>query len=141
MYNVENKNDKYCKAIVDDLIAIVNGEMAICRTNDNNNYYCDEMVKWSEIEDDKSVNTEDFETATLYDYFETDIYNIDYIIDSYKEYKAVRVMIACGGPNVYINTWDKAVQLYWWSESGEWYIPSNVCEEIDNYWSDYYEFC
>lgn len=48
----------------------------------------------------------------ILDYF-SEIYNINYILDSDKKYIACRVMVACGGPNIYINTYDKEVELYW----------------------------
>ena len=47
-------------------------------------------------------------------------------------------MIACGGPNIYINTWDKQVELYWWTETGRAYIDSNTCSAIDEYMEEYF---
>jgi hypothetical protein len=80
----------------------------------------------------------EIEPASAWDYFD-EYYNLDYVIDCNLEYTACRVMVACGGPNIYINTWDKCVELYWWTESGKAYLPGYVCDYIDEYFSEIYE--
>ena len=81
----------------------------------------------------------DIEPASLYDYF-NDFLDVDYIIDSQKQFKAVRVMITCGGPNIYIDTYSKEVQLFWWAERAAAEIPSDICDEIDEVFRDYYYY-
>lgn len=77
------------------------------------------------------VDIDDTEPLSLYDWFTDDtIYNLEYVLDSNKELTAVRVMVACGGPNIYINTWDKQVELFWWTESGKYYLPADLCDSI-----------
>ena len=46
----------------------------------------------------------DLEVATIGDYFD-DFLDVDYIVGSDKKYKACRVLVAYGGPNIYIDTW------------------------------------
>lgn len=48
-----------------------------------------------------NVNEED-ECQSLYDYFD-DVYDIEYRIDGEGNYKSVSLMIACGGPNIYVD--------------------------------------
>lgn len=42
--------------------------------------------------------------------------DIEYIVTSNKEYRAGRVLVAFGGPNIWINTADRTVEGYWWNE-------------------------
>ena len=78
------------------------------------------------------------EAASLYDYF-NDYLDVDYIVNHEKQYKAARILVAWGGPSIYIDTGDRQVQLYWWSEYAEADIPMNICDEIDEIFRDFYE--
>lgn len=141
-----NEHDLHCKEIAETLKKYISGDYfeydgelyPIDSENDfwnseNYSYYLDDDgFYYYDIDGDK-VNEIDVEPASLWDYFENDIYNIDYVVDSNKELEAVRVMIACGGPNIYINTWDKQVELFWWSESGKYYLSSDICDAINDY--------
>ena len=132
----EEYNSK-CNEIVEELMAIVDGKFAVCDTDDREDYGLGEMIPWEELNGiDYSYG--EFLTATLYEYFDRDIYNIDYVCDSNKEYKACRVMIACGGPNIYIDTWEEKVLLYWGCECGESDLPRYVVDEIDEIFEQYW---
>lgn len=87
--------------------------------------------------DGEEILEDDIEPASLFDYF-TDYLDVDYIIDSQKQFKAVRVMVTCGGPNIYINTWSREVQLFWWTERATAVIPANICDEIDGIFQEFY---
>ena len=63
---------------------------------------------------------------------------VDYIVDSQKQFKAVRVMIAYGGPNIYIDTYSGEVQLYWLSERAAAEIPAIICDEINTVFQEFY---
>ena len=80
----------------------------------------------------------DLEVATIGDYFE-DFLDVDYIVDSNKKYKACRVLVAFGGPNICIDTWMKRVMLSWWGEYAKAYIPDDLCEQIDDFFKAIYE--
>ena len=80
----------------------------------------------------------DLEIATIGDYF-NDFYDVDYVVGSDKKYKACRVLVAFGGPNIYIDTWDGQVQLEWWGEHAEAHIPNDLCEQIDEFFEMLYE--
>ena len=51
-----------------------------------------------------------------YDYLE-DVLDIQYIISSDKKYLGARVLVAFGGPNIWINTQTKTVEGYWWNDT------------------------
>ena len=87
--------------------------------------------------DGKEIADTDLEVATIDDYF-SDFYDVDYIVDSNKKYKACRVLVAFGGPNIYINTWNEQVQLEWWSEKAIADIPEGLCMAIDEFFETLY---
>ena len=56
------------------------------------------------------------EHASAYDYL-NDALDIEYIVNGMGEYIAARVLVAFGGPNIWINTRNKTVEGAWWSDS------------------------
>ena len=90
----------------------------------------------SELAEGKKVDEED-ECQDLYDYFD-EVYDIEYRIDRSGEYKSVSLMIAFGGPNIYVDTNDSYVKLYWGSTYVEAPISYDISEEIDNIFEEYY---
>lgn len=45
-----------------------------------------------------------------------DILDIEYITTRDKQYKGARILVAFGGPNIWINTLTKEVEGYWWDD-------------------------
>ena len=88
--------------------------------------------------DGKEIADNDLEIATIGDYF-NDFLDVDYIVDSNKKYKACRVLVAYGGPNICIDTWMQRVMLSWWGEYAKAYIPDDLCEQIDDFFKAIYE--
>ena len=139
---MNNQHDQHCKAIADKLEAIADMRLYKCPECGewiewNGNQYDDESATYTCQECHAAIDESDLESVSFYDYFENAL-DIDYITDSKKQYKACRIMVAYGGPNIYINTWDKQVELYWWTESGRAYIDSNTCSAIDEYAEEYF---
>ena len=87
--------------------------------------------------DGEAIFEGDIEVADIGDYFD-DFYDIDYVIGGDKKYKACRVLVAFGGPNIYIDTWLQHVLLSWWSKHAEAYIPDDLCEQIDEFFETIY---
>ena len=58
---------------------------------------------------------EDGEEFTAFDYLR-DVLDIEYIVSSKKEYLGARVLVAFGGPNIWINTRTNQVEGYWWGD-------------------------
>jgi hypothetical protein len=56
------------------------------------------------------------ETQSVYDYLQ-DVLDIEYIVNSKGEYLGARILVAFGGPNIWINTRTKQVEGYWWGDS------------------------
>jgi len=56
------------------------------------------------------------EIASGFDYLQ-DALDIQYIVSGSGEYLAARILVAFGGPNIWINTQTKTVEGYWWNDS------------------------
>ena len=87
--------------------------------------------------DGEEIADEDLEVTTIGDYFD-DFYDINYVIGGNKKYKACHVLVAFGGPNIYIDTWAQQVQLYWRNEKATADIPLDLCEQIDEFFETIY---
>jgi hypothetical protein len=57
----------------------------------------------------------DGEQLSAYDYLQ-DALDIEYIIGSDGNYRGARVLVAFGGPNIWIDTKNNIVEGYWWSD-------------------------
>lgn len=53
-----------------------------------------------------------------FDYLQ-DVLDIEYTVTSDKKYIGARVLVAFGGPNIWINTRTKTVEGYWWGDYAE----------------------
>jgi len=51
-------------------------------------------------------------TGTVTEWME-DTYDIRYYVDSRKEYLGAEIMVAGGGPTIWVNTYTKYVEGYW----------------------------
>ena len=69
------------------------------------------------IENPTELN-EDGEPITAYDYLQ-DVYDIEYYVDSNKEYLGARLLVAFGGPNIYIDTRYNTIEGHWWGDYAE----------------------
>ena len=57
--------------------------------------------------------TEDNPEPNGVDYL-SDAFDIEYIVNSKREYLGARVLVAFGGPDIWINTRTKTVEGAWW---------------------------
>lgn len=67
-----------------------------------------------------------------------DALDIEYTVSSNFEYLGARVCVALGGPNIYIDTRNKAVQGYWGSDRAE-VSYSHDPLGLDDYCCELYE--
>lgn len=81
---------------------------------------------------------DDLDEVNIYDYFEDRPLDIEYTINSDLEYVGARIMIAFGGPNIYINTNNKRVELYWGFSRAEAALSDRAVEAIDAYFEEEY---
>lgn len=92
---------------------------------------CDDWVQFDDWTSDDYA-----EQMTVGQYLFDDCFDVEVTrkgIDPRGEVSGVKVCIGFGGPNVYVDTNDCKVKLYWWGDYGEWPIENDVAVAIDDY--------
>lgn len=77
------------------------------------------------------------EACDLYDYF-SDVLDYEYIISSTRELVGVRVWVALGGPNIYIDSRASEIVGHWGTDESRVWLPSEICDEINAIFEDIY---
>lgn len=121
-----NDNTKHCKEIAERLEAICEGRA-----------YKDDY-QGIVIVDNIDDMPEDCEEYTIWDCCLDGVYDIEYRLNSDREYKSVAFMVACGGPNIWIDTGNCKVELYWWGDYAYWTFDREVANEIDSVYEEIY---
>ena len=145
---MKNENFEHVKAIRDELLEIVTGNYkdvdgeAVEVQEDENGYRFVEAdgnlyTEDPDADGDNVFPLDDLDDFTLYEYF-NDVLDVEYTVTFNKEYRAVRLMITCGGPNIYVDTRRGTVDLYWWTEEAHIDLDKEVIEAIDDIYSEYF---
>jgi hypothetical protein len=74
---------------------------------------------------DLSTMNDDGEYTTAFDYLQ-DALDIEYIVNGKGEYLGARVLVAFGGPNIWVNTRTGTVEGAWWSDRAEASFTDNI---------------
>lgn len=85
-----------------------------------------------EIKDYDFYEQVDEETDEEGNWYFEDTYNIDYVWRLGYGLMGVRVMVACGGPNIWVDTFEKTVHGYWGGDEAIAYLTDDCCEKIEN---------
>jgi predicted RNA-binding Zn-ribbon protein involved in translation (DUF1610 family) len=135
-----NENREWCKSIALRLEAIAEGRMYKCpecgEYVEDNCLFCECGAQVDLIGEE----SEPWEEVSFYDYFEGGIYDVEFRIGSDREFRSVKIMVACGGPNIFIDTAAGAVQLFWWTDRAEFPIDPDTVEAI-NEWAEEWYHC
>jgi hypothetical protein len=51
-----------------------------------------------------------------------DVLDIEWVLNSSFEYRSARVLVAFGGPNIWVDFGAKRVELYWWGDEARAYF-------------------
>ena len=139
---MNNENYEHCKAIAENLEQVASGDYFMydgelfpidtddfsevngCCYNEENDMYI--------MADGEEICEGDVYPVGILEWLGDNEYDIEYTIGGDKGYRGVRIMIACGGPNIYINTNSGDVELYWWNESARYPMSSDVVNMIDS---------
>ena len=81
---------------------------------------------------------DDFEQVTIYDYLADVLDATYYTTGRDGEYLGVRLMLAWGGPNVFLDTYRRTLELYWWNEHATVDLLPNEADEVNAMWSELY---
>ena len=137
---MKNENFEMCKRIAEKVEAYTLGKIHRCPE-------CESEIQISETAGDKyccpecrAVNDlKDWEQLSLWDYME-DILDMEWILNGQREYKACRILVAFGGPNIYLDTMTGNVELYWWGDRASYRMTSEAVDAIDE-WAEEYWGC
>lgn len=88
-------------------------------------------------EEEREQAEESGEACDLWTYF-NDVLDIEYSISARGDFLGCRLAVALGGPNVFIDTKRGEVEGYWGADHETAWIPTEICEEIDCIFEDYY---
>lgn len=72
------------------------------------------------------------------DYYFSDALDIEYTIGASGDFRGARIAVALGGPNIYVDTRRGYVEGFWGADHWESWIPSEVCEEINDIFGELY---
>jgi predicted RNA-binding Zn-ribbon protein involved in translation (DUF1610 family) len=97
--------------------------------------YTDDQLWYSCPDCGDEASENELEKSNIDDYF-ADCLDIEYRSGSGREYRSVRVMVACGGPNIYVDTKSKSVELYWGNTVETYPLSYHVVDAIDSYFED-----
>ena len=88
-------------------------------------YIADQLTNpdFDELNKDRDIESEGEYSA--FDYLK-DALDIEYIVNSKREYLGARVLVALGGPTIWINTRTKTVDGFWWGESASTWFNDNL---------------
>ena len=87
-----------------------------------------------EITEGKEINWGEEVTAS--EWME-DVYDIEWITHQDHTYKAARLLVAGGGPNIWVNLQDMTVDGYWASDKCTWGFVDNI--GLDDYLSELHD--
>ena len=65
-----------------------------------------------------------------------DVYDIRYLVDREKEYMGAVLLVAGGGPTIWVNTWTSEVEGYWAGDKCTHYFQDNI--GLDDYNEEMY---
>lgn len=97
---------------------------------------CDNIANTLEKIYEDNFFIEDEENGDYY-YFDDDIYNLDYVWRKGYGLIGMRIMVACGGPNIWIDTLEEAVCGYWGTDVYKAYLTTACVNAINDYFAEY----
>lgn len=69
-----------------------------------------------------------------------DALDVEYLLDSQKNLIGVNLYVTLGGPTCWIDTRRGEVVCRWGTEEGRAWVPSEICEEINDSYAEYLQF-
>lgn len=136
--DARDENFDLVRAMARDLGAIARGEFFKCP--ECGAWIGEHNTAYNEIYDTgeclvchADFNSDDAEPVSMYDYFEN-VLDATYYSSGRNadNYKGVRLCVAFGGPNIYIDTFRRTVELYWGLETATCDIFADVVDAIDD---------
>lgn len=131
-----DENTRHCKRIAEELDEYTSGNVRRCPD-------CGEILArdWDNVGEQfkcpecGAVGDPDWwDVLSVWDFLE-DVYNVEYRVSGKgpDDLQSVQIMVACGGPNIYLDTATKDVELYWWSERARWPMSYDAVEALEDW--------
>lgn len=73
-----------------------------------------------------------------YDYLR-DVLDIEYRVGSGGEYRSAKILLAFGGPNMWLDTSSGQIIVTWWSAPEYRWLPEETCKMLDDTLSELWE--
>lgn len=132
----EDENRAHCKRIALELDAYVNDEVKRCPE-------CGEIHRrdWGEVGEvfrcpscGQVSSVDNWEWLSVYDFL-ADALDFEYRVSGRAgdSLRSVCIMVACGGPNIYLDTASKNVELYWWNERAFYPMSYEAAAALDEW--------
>lgn len=136
----QHENNRHCESIAENLSDYVSGLVYRCpecgheftAPEDCEIYRCPHCENVADLAD--------YEQLSIYDYLE-DCLDIEYRCSSRREYRSVQIMVAWGGPNIYLDTATGKVELYWWGDRADAYLSQECITALDEWAEEYFNLC
>lgn len=111
-------------------------------TNDYDGEWTDEVPEcWTHCinpdNDEHECDTADMSAASAIDFL-SDVLNIKYVINSDRSYNSGRVMLSYGGPNVWVDTRSRQLEVYW-DTSETRTLPREFVSQLDDALAELWE--
>ena len=109
------------------------------KETESNDHLKDNVQFWIDLISKGKHDFELEEGEDLLGYLEhNQIMDIKYVLDSNYDYVGCQLLVAFGGPNIWIDTQDQQVKGYWWGDNIIWnYYTDSV--GLDDYFREIYE--
>lgn len=98
--------------------------------------YADTLEDWLKTVKAPDFDEDAYREAGGFDPLD-DPLDIFFIVDAHKGYRGCEITLACGGPNVYLNTRNQEVEVYWGGQKAVADVLYSVCDYINEYMEDY----
>ena len=138
----KDENTAHCEHIANELDMYVYGNIRRCP-------HCGEEIcrdEWDMFwfncpECGADFDPDKMEQLSVWDFLD-DVYDIEFRTSGKNadDLKSVQIMVACGGPNIYLNTDSCDVELYWWTEKARWPLSRDAVQALDD-WAEEYWGC
>lgn len=133
-----DENRSQCKYIAREAEAYADGAVHRCPD-------CGEEIRFPDNVGDKYrcphchtvADIEDYEQLSIWDYM-NDVLDIYFIVSRDREYRSCKILVAWGGPNIYIDTAAAMVKLYWWNEYADYPLSYAARDAIDEWAEEYW---
>jgi ribosomal protein L37AE/L43A len=128
----QHENNRQCERIAEDANDYATGSVYRCpecgheftAPEDCEIYRCPHCENVAELDE--------YDQQSIYDYLEGCL-DIEYRCGSRREYRSVQIMVAWGGPNIYIDTASALVELYWGGEKADYPLSREAVEALDEH--------